>query len=266
MEFVGASSYRAAMDRFPPGPAGRRVAVHLVRHGETIGYSTDAGLTPKGREQAERRAIELLGEFEPGSDVAIVHSPRARASESAEVIAGVLRRSAGPALSSVRGPELELGFDNFHVWTTHGEEEVTAAFHEFEGARAALVGAPTPGWITEADRFWQLHESGGDPIGHWLSQPLQHFEPAAVVVRRFWCTTVELVGRLQGHDHVVVCTHSGPIRAIATHALGYDPGEPEHLETVRLDLEPGSAAAVLTFRGEVIELDVPTGVQPSWFA
>jgi broad specificity phosphatase PhoE len=67
-------------------------------------------------------------------------------------------------------------------------------------------------------------------------------------------------------DRVVVCSHSGCLRAIAAEAVGRDLGEPAHLEAVRVRLtgaRPG-APARLSYRGETVELAVPTLQEPAW--
>ena len=64
---------------------------------------------------------------------------------------------------------------------------------------------------------------------------------------------------------IFICTHSGPIRALATSAVGHDPGEPHNLEDVRIRVFPDKEHAILTFRGRGTEIEVPTTNTPSWF-
>ena len=63
-----------------------------------------------------------------------------------------------------------------------------------------------------------------------------YFEPPRPCVRRFWRGFHRLVAADAGQTRIVVATHSGPIRAFATWAHGYDPGEPFNTEEVRVKL------------------------------
>jgi hypothetical protein len=43
--------------------------VVLLRHGETVGYDGDLGLTERGEQQARDRGIDLAGRIKPGTTV-----------------------------------------------------------------------------------------------------------------------------------------------------------------------------------------------------
>jgi broad specificity phosphatase PhoE len=60
-----------------------------------------------------------------------------------------------------------------------------------------------------------------------LTIPLMYFEPPQACVRRFWRGFHRLIAESPG-TRIVAATHSGPIRAFATWAHGYDPGEPHN--------------------------------------
>jgi broad specificity phosphatase PhoE len=225
--------------------------VWLLRHGETQGYRGDAGLTARGEAQAARAAGAL-----PSGGLALRHSPSARAAATAATLAVALRKRG----TTVDGPHVEPGFANFAV-RADGEvhAEPTAAY----GAHAEAIAAePAEGplWLVEAGRFWGRHQRGEDPIGFWLSRPLLSFEPPARVVGRWWGAVLALDPA--GGD-VAVCGHSGPMRALATAALGVDLGEPNHLEAVELDL--GEGRAEVRYRGVRAVLDVAElEEQPAW--
>jgi broad specificity phosphatase PhoE len=114
------------------------------------------------------------------------------------------------------------------------------------------------------DRFWSTQAAGGDPITIWLSQPLQYFEPAALVVRRFWHGIVEALSAPDKPDRLFVATHSGPIRAVAAAAVGHDPGEPYNVEDVRIRVYADLQHAIVTYRGRGVEIDIPTNTSPPW--
>jgi len=132
--------------------------------------------------------------------------------------------------------------------------------------RPALAGirgdddTQLPAWAREVARFADIHDDGGDPIAWWLGQPTLALEPAALVVRRFWRALAAVAA--SGAERVVVCTHSGPMRALAAHAIGLDPGEPLHLERVRVRLD-GERAEV-AYRGQHVRLAIPDTQEPAW--
>src|SRR4051812_50010949 len=66
------------------GDAGYEVV--LLRHGETVGYDGDLGLTPLGERQARERGAALAKEIAPGTDVRMPHAPTARATATAEAV------------------------------------------------------------------------------------------------------------------------------------------------------------------------------------
>ncbi|HET8986657.1 MAG TPA: histidine phosphatase family protein, partial [Trueperaceae bacterium] len=119
-----------------------------------------------------------------------------------------------------------------------------------------------PGWLVEVDRFWGIQQAGGDPITHWLTQPMLYFEPPVSCVRRFWAGLCRIAEQSTGQT-LVVTTHSGPIRAFATWAMGYDPGEPFNTEFVRIRLIEGGLTALVLYRNRVQEVHVPAPAELS---
>jgi hypothetical protein len=91
-----------------------------------------------------------------------------------------------------------------------------------------------------------------------------HFEPPSMVVRRFWLGLRRLVAEAPG-ARLVIATHSGPIRAFAVWALGYDPGEPYNTEHVRVKVMEGGGEALVSFRNRVQQVHVPAAADmPDW--
>jgi broad specificity phosphatase PhoE len=84
-----------------------------------------------------------------------------------------------------------------------------------------------------------------------------YFEPPISCVRRFWAGILRIQAESPGQS-VVVATHSGPIRAFATWAMGYDPGEPFNTEFVRVRLIEGGVTALIAYRNRVQEMRVPS--------
>ena len=128
-------------------------------------------------------------------------------------------------------------FRNFQVWINGRELDVTAAFQEFANLLERYErdgGGDRPGWMVEMDRVFRIQFAGGDPITYWLTTPMHFVEPPAVVVRRYWEGIVDEVRTAPPGTRVFVCSHSGPIRAVAAAAVGHDPGEPNNVEDVRI--------------------------------
>lgn len=258
----------------PPEPFRQRLAlttdVRLIRHGETQGYSADGGLTPLGRWQAHRKGQDLARGVKDGMTIRLLHAPTARARETAEgVHEGLTQAMARYGIAAtVEAPRADVHFRNFQVWADGHEQDPTQAFQRYdevlEGYERRMTG-DRPGWLTEMDRFWSIQLAGGDPITHWLTNPLQFFEPAALVVRRFWRGMVEAVREgPEANLRVFVCSHSGPIRAVAAAAVGHDPGEPYNVEDVRIRVYADLEHAVVTYRGRGVEIEIPTATTPSW--
>lgn len=235
--------------------------IYLVRHGETQGYSSESGLTPLGSWQAHRRGQELARRVTDGMQVELLCAPTNRARQTGEH----LRRGL---LDNLRlfGREADIGelhdsadFRNFEVATPQGPRDVTSAFRQYhrEMEKYERVGlGERPGWLVDVDRFWGIQKGGGDPITHWLTMPMLHFEPPVSCVRRFWRGILAAQAATQARS-IVVATHSGPIRAFATAAMGYDPGEPFNTEFVRVRLVTGGTTALVLYRNRVQEVVIP---------
>lgn len=235
--------------------------VYLVRHGETQGYSSESGLTPLGSWQAHRRGQEIARRVADGTAVELLCAPTNRARQTAEHLRRGLLDHVG-----LFGREARVGalrdsrdFRNFEVATPEGPRDVTSAFRIYhrEMEKYERVGlGERPGWLVDVDRFWGIQQGGGDPITHWLTMPMLYFEPPVSCVRRFWRGILDVHARTAART-VVVATHSGPIRAFATLAMGYDPGEPFNTEFVRVRLVAGGCTALVLYRNRVQEVVVP---------
>lgn len=243
--------------------------VHIVRHGTTQGYSTDSGLTPLGAWQSHRRGHDLSKGIRHGEQVSLVCATTNRARQTAEQLhRGILD---GLVLwgreAEVSAPEPMEEFRNFAVWTPDGLRDPTSAFRIYQATmeryeRVALGDRPM--WMVEIDRFWTTQQGGADPIHLWMTVPLLHFEPPAACVRRLWRGINRCLE--QTPDSRIICaTHSGPMRAFATWALGYDPGEPYNTEEVVLKVRRSGKEALVAYRNRVQEVHVPSLDQlPGW--
>lgn len=243
--------------------------IYLIRHGETQGYSTESGLTPLGTWQAHTYGHTLAKRIKDGERVLLACAATNRASQTAEQIQRGLVDGLAMFEKDVEviDPQPMHEFRNFGVATPDGLRDVTGAFRQYyalleEFERTALGDRPQ--WLVEIDRFWRVQQGGADPIQHWLTIPMLHFEPPAMCVRRFWTGIQRLAAEHPG-ARLAIATHSGPIRAFAIAALGYDPGEPYNTEHVRVKLMDGGREALVSYRNRVQEVHVPDiGALPTW--
>jgi broad specificity phosphatase PhoE len=236
--------------------------IRIIRHGITQGYSTDAGLTPMGGWQAHQRGHNLSKSTQPGQQVRIVCADTSRARQTADQIhRGLLDglRQWGRE-AEVGAPEPIPELRNFQVWTPDGVRDVTSAFRQYQALMEKLermaVG-DRPRWLVEIDRFYRNQLGGADPIAMWLTIPLMYFEPPQSCVRRFWRGFHRLMAETPDCPRIIAATHSGPIRAFATWAHGYDPGEPYNTEEVVVRIRRGGGTALVAYRNRVTEVNVP---------
>jgi broad specificity phosphatase PhoE len=236
--------------------------VVLLRHGETVGYDGDLGLTPLGEKQARERGAALAAEITPDRTVRMPHARTARA-----IATAVGLRTALVDAGIEPGPlHPDPWFDNLR-YSLHGEGVDTSdAITE----RLTLTGE-LPDWAREYDRFDSDYRSvaaAGGPIEYWLRNPTLYFEPPHVAAHRFWRGITEVGRDAPDGLLVVVATHSAPMRAFLATTLGEDPGEPHNLEDIRVRVRPGGAAGV-TFRERTTEMTVPPHLPPwidrDWF-
>jgi broad specificity phosphatase PhoE len=236
--------------------------ISIIRHGITQGYSTDAGLTPMGGWQAHRRGHELSRRWDDGDRVRLVCADTNRARQTADQ----LYRGACDGMA-MWGKHIELTepvaipeLRNFGVWTPDGLRDVTSAFRQYQSTMEKLermaVG-DRPRWLVEIDRFYRVQLGGADPIQMWLTIPLMYFEPPALCVRRFWRGFHRLIADYPDDRRILAATHSGPMRAFATWAHGYDPGEPLNTEEIRVKVREGAQTALVSYRNRVTEVIVP---------
>ncbi|MDQ3732528.1 MAG: histidine phosphatase family protein [Actinomycetota bacterium] len=235
--------------------------IRIIRHGITQGYSTDAGLTPMGGWQAHERGRTLSRSLRPWPKVRLVCADTNRARQTAEQIhRGLLDGSDQYGRSiEIDGPEAIPELRNFQVWTPDGARDITSAFRQYQALMEKLermAMGDRPRWLVEIDRFYRTQLGGADPIQLWLTIPLMYFESPQACVRRFWQGFHRLV-RESPDSRIVCATHSGPIRAFATWAHGYDPGEPHNTEEVIVRIRKGGGTATVSYRNRVTEVNVP---------
>ena len=227
------------------------------------------GLTPAGSWQAHTWGHTLAKRIRDGETVVFVNAATNRARQTAEqahkgFVDGLAMFEKDVTIVE---PGDSAAFRNFAVATPDGLRDVTGAFRQYYRQLERFERTATgerPLWLVEVDRFWNTQQGGGDPIQHWLTIPMLHFEPPAMCVRRFWTGIQQLAAQHPG-ARLAICTHSGPIRAFAIAALGYDPGEPYNTEHVRVKLAEGGRQGLVSYRNRVQEVVVPDiAALPAW--
>lgn len=243
--------------------------IRIIRHGITQGYSTDAGLTPMGAWQAHQRGHALSKTLREWPNMRIVCADTNRARQTAEQIHRGLLDGLDQygRESEIAAPEIIEELRNFQVWTPDGARDITASFRRYQAEMEKLermaVG-DRPRWLVEIDRFYRTQLGGADPIQQWLTIPLMYFESPQSCVRRFWKGFNRLIEESPG-TRIIAATHSGPIRAFATWAHGYDPGEPTNTEEVVVRIRKGGRTALVSYRNRVTEVNVPPADEmPVW--
>jgi broad specificity phosphatase PhoE len=244
--------------------------IRIIRHGITQGYSTDAGLTPMGGWQSHQRGHSLSKSIKEGQRVRIVCAQTNRATQTAHQIhRGVLDGlEQWQHKADVSEPEPIPELRNFAVWTPEGMRDITSAFRiyhaQMERLERMAVG-DRPRWLVEIDRFYRTQFGGSDPIAMWLTIPMMYFEPPQAAVRRFWRGFHRLIAEEDEGTRIIAATHSGPIRAFATWAHGYDPGEPYNTEEVVVKVRSGGQSATVAYRNRVTEVNIPAADEfPNW--
>jgi broad specificity phosphatase PhoE len=243
--------------------------IRIIRHGITQGYQTDSGLTPMGGWQSHQRGHSLSKSVQPGQKVRIVCADTSRARQTADQIYRGMTDGLAQwgREADISKPEPIDELRNFQVWTPDGPRDVTSAFRQYQALMEKLermaVG-DRPRWLVEIDRFYRNQLGGADPIYMWLTIPLMYFEPPQSCVRRFWRGFHRLMAE-SPDTRIIAATHSGPIRAFATWAHGYDPGEPYNTEEVVVRIRRGGGTALVAYRNRVTEVNVPPPDEmPSW--
>jgi broad specificity phosphatase PhoE len=232
--------------------------VLLIRHGETHGYFDDVGLTEHGEAQARAKGKELAAALPAGSRVTMPHAPTARGTATAVTLREVLLAEFGPGTDVTVGDLVpDARFDSLRFLHEGQARESSGVAKDRRGLSGEL-----PDWARAFDRFDTDFGAGsklGGPIDRWMTSTDLFFEPPQVIAYRAWAGI-----RAQAAGTVaLVSSHSALLRAFASAALGHDVGEPRNLEHV--DVEVHGDRAIVTFRDEQAEVDVPAAVPP-WLA
>ena len=244
----------------------------LIRHGETHGYYYDVGLMPVGEAQAELKAKELAPQLPAGVHVAISHAPTARATATASVLrASLLTELADDSATTIGPLEVNPLFDSLQFVFDGAARESSAVATERGRLHERSGDLPTdrlPDWVAECTAS---PPTGGAARRRSL-RPLDDGDhPALRATTDRGLPNVgryrQVAGNAASAPISLVVSHSALLRALAAAAFaaaafGADLGEPDNLEHVAVDVDPGGATARVGYRGHEITVEVPARVPP----
>ncbi len=225
------------------------VRVHLIRHAEVASHRGDVTITPGGRLAAEELGRRLAEETAPGERLAYGFAPTRRARETVDAVAAGLGEGArrkGGTLSTAQGPWELFGLRNPDVYLGGVRVEMVSSAEAFAEQTACVgVGAAE---VRESPFFAEFLQAP-DRIGYWVAHRAPPGEDADAVAGRMLTFLGSLGALSPDVSRLIAVTHSGPMRAfLRRYLLGHDPGEPEYVE--RIDLEVGAQGQVsVAFRG-----------------
>jgi broad specificity phosphatase PhoE len=219
----------------------------LIRHATVASHRGDVPLTRDGRAQAEAMG-RGLAELNLGS-VDIRVAPTRRAHETGHMILQGLK-TAQPSVI-VTGPSVASALRNPDLYLVGHRVEMVST--------AAAFAHQAPG-VTEADviglEFFASFLGSKDRIGYWLRCPHPPGDDVTAVTTRVRHFAQSLRQARPGSSLVLGVTHSPVLRALATHCLGSDPGEPGYLHGYALPLlDDGGCDDLHARRCEPAELE-----------
>ena len=240
--------------------------VVLLRHGETVGYDGDLGLTPLGERQARERGAALAKEIAPGTDVRMPHAQTARATATAEALRSALVDELG-------GEQV----DGTTVGPLYVEPDLTNLRFDLHGD-VVDTRSPSPpgcGCPTASCRTGPASSTASTATTATSRRRAARSSTGCATRRcsssrrsspRCGCGgRVAAFGALAGDRPllVVATSHSGPMRAIVATAIGHDPGEPHNLEDVRVRCPPTARPPWPSATTSSPFAELPT--MPPWF-
>jgi len=229
------------------------VRIHWLRHGKIASHRGDVPLTDEGLSQARERGRALAEDISPDEVVHFMYAPTLRTRQTVEEI----RASMEQALCPDSGVELleateQWAIRNPDIFVAGQRVELVSSVE----ALAEQLSAPPVDPATLADHpFFSVFWASSDRIGYWVEHPDPPGEGTVAVARRQMTFATSLM-EVQEDNPVryILATHSPVLRAILLCYLGEDPGEPGHLEPIKLTLTTGEAPE-LCFRDRRRVLD-----------
>jgi broad specificity phosphatase PhoE len=209
-----------------------------LRHGEVASHRGDVPVTAEGLETAVSVGRRLAAQANGGLIRVISGATRRTRDTAAAVSQGA--REAGAQVQedgvafALRNPDLYLAGSRVDMVSS-------------EAAFAAQVPGLSEADIARID-FYREWLQAPDRVGWWVRHENPPGDDAAAVARRINAFAASLADRDDNTVFTVAVTHSPVLRAVARESLGEEPGEPQWLagldvevakdRTVRIKLLP----------------------------
>lgn len=200
------------------------IRVLLLRHAQVASHRGDVPITEEGH-ALSTEVGRRLGEQHPV--IRLLSSATLRARQTAEAI----REGARESGALVSGPETAFALRNPDLYVAgqrvdmvSSPEALAEQLHGIDATAAARVPF-FAGFLTEQDR-----------IGWWLRHPSPPGDDAAAVVRRIDAFAASLRDHPDDVGLTVGITHSPLLRALGARILDDDPGEPDFVSGVGIEV------------------------------
>ena len=190
--------------------------LYLLRHGEIASHRGDVPITAAAEDQAFAVG-QGFAVREPGPITVLSGETRRAIDTAAHLTRGIIHAGGG-----VIGPKVAFALRNPDLYVAgvrvNMVSSADALAEQVEGLSAEDVASLG---------FFPTFFDSPDRIGWWLAHPSPPGEDARSVAARVEAFAGSLVDPIpDGPEVVIALTHSPLLRAVASHSLGHDIGEP----------------------------------------
>jgi broad specificity phosphatase PhoE len=210
----------------------------LLRHGEVASHRGDVPVTAEGLETAVNVGRRLAAQANGGL-IRVISGATRRTRDTAAAVA----QGAREAGAQVQEDGVAFALRNPDLYLAGSRVDMVSS----EAAFAAQVPGLSEADIARID-FYREWLQAPDRVGWWVRHQNPPGDDAAAVARRINAFAASLADRDDNTVFTVAVTHSPVLRAVARESLGEEPGEPEWLagldvevaedRTVRIKLLP----------------------------
>jgi broad specificity phosphatase PhoE len=198
----------------------------LLRHGEVASHRGDVPVTDDGLQTAVEVGRRLAARAEGGLIRVISGATRRTRETAAAVVKGA--REAG---AQVQDDGVAFALRNPDLYLAGSRVDMVSSEADF--------AAQVPG-LSEADvariDFYAQWLQVPDRVGWWVRHENPPGDDAAAVARRINAFAASLADREDNTVFTVAVTHSPVLRAVAREALGEEPGEPQWLAGLEVEV------------------------------
>lgn len=210
----------------------------LLRHGEVASHRGDVPVTAEGLETAVNVGRRLAAQANGGL-IRVISGATRRTRDTAAAVA----QGAREAGAQVQEDGVAFALRNPDLYLAGSRVDMVSS----EAAFAAQVPGLSEADIARID-FYREWLQAPDRVGWWVRHQNPPGDDAAAVARRINAFAASLADRDDNTVFTVAVTHSPVLRAVAQEFLGEEPGEPQWLagldvevtedRTVRIKLLP----------------------------